>query len=296
MQKIKFEVTDDIIDICRDNVFKAVFTKDNPKSLGALEILISCLIKQDITVTSITANEPPIDSLSDRQIRFDINCKSRTGELINTEMTMFPDDFEPVRLEFYSGKLFTGQNIRGKDMTYNDLKPTYQISFLLGKVFFKDDSLIHHFEYYDPESKVSLGGRSRIITVELIKLDKTVEKSVSEMTMEERWSFFFRYITDKTKRNKINEILDCEEGIAMASEVLISISRDEIERARLISEFKYEMDHQSKMVQAKNRGLEEGRKEGREKGLEEGRNEGRKELLSLLKSGKSPEEIIGLYK
>ncbi|GMO26396.1 MAG: hypothetical protein Ta2B_06550 [Termitinemataceae bacterium] len=34
----------------------------------------------------------------------------------------------------------------------------------------------------------------------------------------------------------------------MASEVLISISRDEVERARLMSEYKYVVDHQSKMV------------------------------------------------
>ncbi|GHT51969.1 hypothetical protein FACS1894102_7800 [Spirochaetia bacterium] len=69
----------------------------------------------------------------------------------------------------------------------------------------------------------------------------------------------------------------------MASEVLISISRDEVERARLMSEYKYVTDHQSKMVQAKR------------EGIAEGRNEGRNELLDLLKSGKTPEEIIGLY-
>jgi hypothetical protein len=28
-------------------------------------------------------------------------------------MSLNPDPFEPVRLEFYAGKLFTGQDIRG---------------------------------------------------------------------------------------------------------------------------------------------------------------------------------------
>jgi uncharacterized protein YerC len=41
-----------------------------------------------------------------------------------------------------------------------------------------------------------------------------------------------------------------EEGIAMASEVLVSISRDEAERTRLLSEYKYVVDLQSKVVQA----------------------------------------------
>jgi predicted transposase YdaD len=37
----------------------------------------------------------------------------------------------------------------------------------------------------------------------------------------------------------------------MASEVLITISKDEVERARLMSEWKYVVDTQSKVVQAK---------------------------------------------
>ena len=47
----------------------------------------------------------------------------------------------------------------------------------------------------------------------------------------------------------------------MASKVLITISKDEVERARLMSEYKYELDTQSKMVQAKRDGVDEGRKQ-----------------------------------
>ncbi|GMO30393.1 MAG: hypothetical protein Ta2B_11190 [Termitinemataceae bacterium] len=158
MGNIKFEESDNIIDICHDNVFKAVFTKDNPKSRGALENMLSWLIGCSITVVTITSNEPPINDIRDRQIRFDINCKSDDGHLFNVEMTLYPDDFEPVRLEFYAGKLFTGQDIKGADKTFNDLKPTYQISFLVHKSFFKDDEIVHCFEYYDKEHQISLGG------------------------------------------------------------------------------------------------------------------------------------------
>ncbi|MDR1654434.1 MAG: hypothetical protein LBR96_00440 [Treponema sp.] len=37
----------------------------------------------------------------------------------------------------------------------------------------------------------------------------------------------------------------------MASEVLLRISKDEVERARLMSEYKYAVDTQSKVVDAK---------------------------------------------
>jgi predicted transposase/invertase (TIGR01784 family) len=61
-------------------------------------------------------------------------------------------------------------------------------------------------------------------------------------------------LTDKGRRGKINEVVASEEGIGMASEVLLRISRDEEERARLMSEYKYVVDTQSKVVQARREG------------------------------------------
>jgi len=128
-----------------------------------------------------------------------------------------------------------------------------------------------------------IGGRSHIITLELSKLDEVVEKTVTDMSVQEQWAVYFRYLTENGKRCKINEIIEQEEGIAMASEMLITISKDEIERARLESELKYELDTQSKLAYAKQEGREEGWKEGKLK------------IIDLLKSGKSPEEIIREY-
>jgi hypothetical protein len=59
-------ITNDIIDICLDNVFKAVVTRDLPASNGALSKLISALICREVTVDAVRANEPPIDNLRDR--------------------------------------------------------------------------------------------------------------------------------------------------------------------------------------------------------------------------------------
>ena len=89
----------------------------------------------------------------------------------------------------------------------------------------------------------------------------------------------------------------------MASKELLSVSRDEVERARLMSEYKYELDTQSRLVHAKKEGMKEGRqvgkkegmKEGRQVGIKEGIKEGRQEVIALLKSGKSLEEIIREY-
>ena len=104
------------------------------------------------------------------------------------------------------------------------------------------------------------------------------------MSSAERWTVFFRYVTDSGKRDLINEILGYEEGIAMAGEVLLTISRDEEERARLESEFKYELDRQCELVDARRAGLAEGRAEGELLGLE-------KAARRLRAMGMNPDRI-----
>ena len=288
MAKIRFDENEDLINICYDNVFKAVFTRNTPESQGALSRLVSALIGRTVTVVTVTANEPATENLHERRIRFDIACKTEHHEPVNIEMSLNPTPYEPVRMEYYIGKLFTSQDIHGKDKDYNDLKEAYQIAFLVKERFFADDSFFHTFAYYDPERGISLNGKSRIITLELSKLDKVVEKPTAAMTAAELWAVYFRYLQDAGKRQKINEILEHEEGIAMASEVLMTISRDEAERARLLSEFKGELDYRTHVNYAKKKGREEGRQEGRQ----EGREEGQKEIALKLKAmGLSVEQI-----
>ena len=251
MNKIFFKYEDDIINPCWDNVFKATFTRDTPESRGALTFLLSAIIRRSLTVLSIIANEPPVESVNERQIRYDINCKFDNGELCNVEMTLNPDTFELLRLEYYSSKLFINQDIRGQDKSYSDLKNTYQIALLVNDPVIKDDVLVHHFKHYDEENGITLGGRSHIITIELAKLELIAQKAVADMDAIERWAVFFRYTTDKEKRELVNEIIKQEEGIAMAGQVLLNISKDEKERARLTSEYKFAVDLQSKTVDAR---------------------------------------------
>jgi predicted transposase/invertase (TIGR01784 family) len=281
--KVFFGADEDIVDICRDNVFKAVFTKNVPESKAALSKLVSALIGREVSIIEILANEPPPESTGDRQIRYDINCRAADGELLDVEMSLNPSQYEPVRLEFHTAKLFSGQNIRGADKTFDHLKRAYQITILVKEKFFRDEDFYHVFEYYDPVRGVSLDGRSRIITLELEKFEKIAEKPTVEMSIQEQWSFFFRYLTDRGKRGKINEIIENAEGIAMASEVVMTISRDEHERARLLNQEKSELDYQSRMAEA----VMIGEARGEDKGI--------KTIVNLLKSGKTPEEIIAEY-
>jgi len=254
-----------ILDIRYDPVFKAVFTKDTDKSKGALSDLISSLIGRVVEAVTIIANEPPVDDLNQRYLRFDITCKSEKGEPINVEMSFNPSEYEPVRLEYHASRLFVGQDIHGKDKTYNDLKESYQITILAKKKFFTDENFVHNFLFYDPENHVSLGGRIRIITVELVKTEPIVDKLVNDMTNTELWAVFFQYLTDPDKRDKIKEIINQEEGISMAVETLSNITADEVEYARLCNLIKSELDWQSREVEARNEGRNEANLENAKK-------------------------------
>ena len=153
----------------------------------------------------------------------------------------------------------------------------YNAEKVVRQPLFDDDELLHHFRYYDEEKRITLGGRVTIITVEMAKLSATLQKDIAQMSQEERWAVFFKYSTDISKRPLLNQILMQEEGIAMAAQTLLTVSRDEVERARLLSEYKFAVDLQSDMIHAKREGREEGREEGRAEGHAEGRAEGHAE-------------------
>jgi predicted transposase/invertase (TIGR01784 family) len=283
MTPIQFDDSDDILDICYDNVFKAVFTKETAESMGALRGLLSAFIGREVVSVSVMQNENAVDDVRDRQIRFDISCKFNDGELANIEMSMNPDNFETIRDEFYASRLHTSQGIRGEGNDYSDLKAIYQMSFVDKRSFFNDDAVTHHFEQYDAEHGISLSGKVHIIIVELAKLARLADKPIAGMTEKERWAFFFKYSTNKAKRKEVNEILTIQESITMAATTLLTISRDENERAYLLSKEKYELDHQSHLTQAKRaglkQGLELGEKKGERKGLKKGVKKGVKQGL-----------------
>jgi len=187
----------------------------------------------------------------------DVACKMEKGKLVNVEMSFNPIVSELVRLEYHVSRLFAGQDLHGKDKKYDDLKETYQIAILANEKFFNDENFVHNFSYSDLENRISLGGRTKIITLELVKTEPVAGKPVKEMTNAELWAVFFQYLTDPEKRDKIIEIINQEEGIAMALDTLINITKDDIEFARMTTLIKSELDWRSRIGDAENKGRKE---------------------------------------
>ena len=71
----------------------------------------------------------------------------------------------------------------------------------------------------------------QVLFVELSKLNDVLKKPVDEMTDMERISVFLRYAENPDYRDIVNRVIESKEGLAVAGEVLMSISKDEREQA-----------------------------------------------------------------
>jgi predicted transposase/invertase (TIGR01784 family) len=113
-----------------DNVFKVMFAKDNDVSRGALMGLLEAATNQNVADVVVVQNEPVVDSLFDKQVRFDVNCKFNDGSLAEIEVTLYPNPLNEIsRMIYYTSKLIVGQSIKNED--YKKLNRAYQISIFV---------------------------------------------------------------------------------------------------------------------------------------------------------------------
>ena len=259
---------DKILSPLLDPIFKALFTSETAESREALKDFISTYIGKKVKEVRIVGNEPAVFMVDDKQIRYDVNCVFDNGEKCNVEMTVFPSLHEHLRIEYYVSRLFVSQKTKG-NRDWGKLKEAYQISIIVNDKIFKDESLIHGFEYYDRKNNISLNGKTHIITVELSKLKSEREEDLEKLTGKELWAMFFKYAEKIDKRELVNEIVRTDRGISMATQELLRISKDDEMQLRAISEEKRLTDYDMDMNSWISWGREEGLREGIEKSKRE---------------------------
>jgi predicted transposase/invertase (TIGR01784 family) len=135
------------------------------------------------------------------------------------------------------------------------------------------------------------------VIIELSKLEDVVKKPIETMKDMEKFSVFFEYAADPAYRETVNKIIESEEVLTMAANVLMNVSKDERERAIYLSRKKYQMDMQSNLATARDNGIQEGMEkgilEGIEKGILKGMEKRNAEIArNLLKRNRPIDEII----
>ena len=258
----------DILPPSDDRVFKLLLT--DPKAKPGLVKLISAIINRNVMDVVLHPNELPLGTVDEKAERFDVNCKIDDGSQINLEMqaSRLQEDAggQHKNLKgksvYYLTDLHSSQPSKGLQR-YDRLPRTYQITFCSYTVFANQPEYTNSFSLRHDMTGELLCDAIQIIFVELSKLNDLLKKPVSEMTVLDKWSLFLQYAPDQEHREKVNEVIESEEVLQMAGNLLMNISQDERERAIFRSRRKFQTDLQSDLATAEDRGRNIGKQEGR---------------------------------
>lgn len=249
----------DILPPSDDRVFKLILTSEDAKPV--LMDLISSIIKRPVIEVEVRNNEIPSSDTEEKAERFDVNCRIDDGSQVDLEM-------QASRIQEESDGGY--QNLKGKSIyylcdlhssqpskgvrRYDKLARTYQVTFCSYTVFPHRIEYVNSFSLRHDKDNELLSDAIHVVYVELSKLHEIMKKSVADMTDLEKWSIFFRYASDPTHRETVNEVIASKEVLQMAGNLLMSISQDERERAVFRSRRMYQTDLQSDLATAEDRG------------------------------------------
>lgn len=253
----------DILPPSDDRVFKLILT--SPEAKPGLISLISSIIGRTIVDVMLHPNELAPGDTEEKAERFDVNCKIDDGSQINLEMQasrMVEDlDGQHRNLKgksiYYLTDLHSSQPAKGL-RRYDRLARSYQITFCSYTVFPNTPGYMNSFSLRHDTTGEQLSDAISLTFVELSKLSEVVKKPISEMTALDKWSVFFQYAPDPNYREAVNKVIESEEVLQVAGNLLMSISQNERERAIFRSRKKFQTDLQSDLATAEDRGRAEG--------------------------------------
>jgi len=244
-------VDSDLFDPRYDYVAKRILTAENPESKQALIDLINSSLKlvggETVINLMVINSELPVDSKNYKKSRFDIRARFQNDEQGIIEIEWGKKDNFKKRSQLIISKAYSDQDISNK--TYNDLKRCYLICIVDHILFEGDEEYFRDGMFRDAKGS-PITDDQIIIFLELSKIRKLLDKPVSELTDIECWLLFFKYAADKSKRDMLNKIMEKEEGVSMATQILQTISKDERERSLYQSHLIYELDQRSEKASA----------------------------------------------
>ncbi|MEL3907866.1 MAG: PD-(D/E)XK nuclease family transposase, partial [Treponemataceae bacterium] len=145
--------------------------------------------------------------------------------------------------------------------------------------------------------RTSKGSILQYLYIDLNKLiGYTLDKDIDNYTAQDFWIRFLGNYQSDVKTKALKSLCEKNEGVNMANEVLLTVTEEERQIARELSEYKYQLMVQDEREEARNEGLAEGLLEGEKRGIQKGLNQGKLEKAretakNLLQIGLSVEQI-----
>jgi predicted transposase/invertase (TIGR01784 family) len=270
---------EDLLDPKDDIVFKAMLTSANEASYETLKHIISDFTGLKIEEVRVTENEPQGGNVGEKHLRLDVSCVFNGKEVAEVEMTMDANKFEFIRNEHYLSRLYSSAKTMGIKK-YEDYPEAYQISIIGNRIVnYDNEDPISFYEFCDLKTKKPINGKMHMIIAELKKI-KT--EDIGKMTAKEKWAAFFKWSADKSKADKLSELIKTEEGLQMATGALRYVSKDETTRRMLIQREMARRDWDDKLAHAIDDGIQIGEAKGIQigeaKGIQIGEAKGRAEM------------------
>ena len=254
----------DILPATDDRIFKTIMT--SPEAKPFLTKLIAGVIGRKVVDVTVHNNELPVSDTQEKAERFDVNCKTDDGSQINIEMQASRMEEDrggehknlKARIIYFLSDLHSSQPAKGQER-YDRLARTYQITFCSYTAFPKRKEYLNSYSMRHDIDNELLHDAIQTVIVELSKLEEIVKKPVETMTDLEKFSVFLEYADNPAYRETVNKVIESEEVLTVASNLLMNISQDEKERAIFRSRKKFQMDHASDLATAEDTGRREER-------------------------------------
>ncbi len=263
---------DALLNPCRDEVFKALFTNESEESRTALRCFLTAVLHKEVKDVQLRPNEPPVLDDSDKAVRFDVSCTFNDGEAADVEMQGVNESHSfGSRAEYMCARLLNSVFHRGNK--WQNMPHVYQIS-LLNFIFDKDDKAAEGCYCMRKRNGHLLSGILTVIFLELPKIDALGDVPPESLNSEQKWCKFFLDADNPGRQEYVRKLAAGEGGIMEAKKTLDRISSDWVLWKRELDRDVIESDRKTELRYMREQGLEKGLEQGLEKGMEKGKQEG----------------------
>ena len=260
----------ELLSVKLDFVFKLIF--GDQKNIDILAGFLKSVLdipKEEYERITVVDPHVKADFLGDKYGILDVKIHTKNEQVIHTEIQVAPIPDMDRRSLYYQSKMITEQ--LGIGQKYSLIKKVVSIiitDYALAQL--PESGRYHHQFRYRTVDSIELTDLTEINTLELAKLP-------SETDRTELWNWL-KFMATKNEE-ELNMLATKNPELKKAVGILKELSADE--RTRMLAE------EREKAWRDEVSRLDGARKEGEERGEQK--------IIELLKSGKSPDEIIREY-
>lgn len=231
--------------------FKALMGHKMDCDNSLIKDFLKSMFHEEFEIIEFKDREMTPAHLLGKTICLDLRVKCE-GVIFNLEMQMFPTRSEAERALYYACGAICDQNLKGK--SYKELEAVHQV-FLLARNANEFQHAQEHYQLFDIENGQTLTDKMKI---SMISLERIVEEihDLKQMDDLQKWCLFF--LRGHLFHHEGIQLLMKEERFRKAERIMRDVNQDEMFKDAAFQRMKDEIDHFTRLSNAR----KEGRKEG----------------------------------